>query len=263
MEYIHQIWFQGENNIPNKYEKYRKSVKDMHPNVTVITWDENSILQLISKHFPEYYDWFNNLPLMIQKIDVAKCFILSIWGGIYVDMDIEIIKPLYELYENDKVVIAQIGLNYFENIFFQLFLKINMPLLNNGIIFSPARHSFWDFYIPFLKDTINTKPFILEKLINELYVAVTSGPASLTYAVGYYPNKEEIKIVEPKYLEPGKMGKNYSKDCYIIHHHELSWCSSIFKVFMDYITNSFLMGMLLIIFISIIMIVLIIYLVKK
>jgi mannosyltransferase OCH1-like enzyme len=265
LDYIHQIWYQGEDKIPEKYKKYRKSIKDLHPNTTIITWDEKSITDLISTFYPDYYHWFNSLPLMIQKIDVAKCLILYIWGGVYVDMDIEAIKPLNELYEKDKIVVGEQGVNYIENLFLQLFLKLSRPLLNNGIIFSPPKHPFWEFYIPFLIDTINIKPYILEKMINELYVIVTSGPANLTAGITYYPNQEEIKIIEPKYLEPTLKSTNTDKfsDSYIIHHHTLTWCSSAFRYSLNNFTNSSLLAIILLILIVILLIVCIGYIFKR
>ena len=40
---IHQIWFQGEDNIPKKYPNYSKSWKEMNPKFKYIFWDGEKI----------------------------------------------------------------------------------------------------------------------------------------------------------------------------------------------------------------------------
>lgn len=201
---------------------------------------------------------------MIQKIDVAKCLILNIYGGIYVDMDIECIKSLNEIYDDKYIVVGEIGMKSIENFFLKKFLRINRALINNGIIFSPKRHKFWDFYIPFLKKSININPQLLEKMINELYVAVTTGPANLSKGIEIYPYKDQIKVMESKYLEPELVNSGTKSDnAYIIHHHTLTWCSSFFIFFLKTFTGSSLLAIFLTIILSIIIIVSLLIIIKK
>ena len=48
MEYIHQIWYQGVDLVPDKYTTYRNSIRDLHPNAIIVTWDNQSILKLLA-----------------------------------------------------------------------------------------------------------------------------------------------------------------------------------------------------------------------
>ena len=84
---IHQIWYQGINELPGNLEVFKKTWRDLHPDTEIDYWDNEKITKLIGIHYPEYQEFYHSLPKMIMKIDLAKLFILGIQGGLYVDMD--------------------------------------------------------------------------------------------------------------------------------------------------------------------------------
>ena len=86
---IHQIWWQGFENVPNKYKNYLKSWKNNHkpPKWEIIYWNKYHFENKILSKYPIYSNIYKKLPLMIQKIDFAKYLILYHMGGIYVDVD--------------------------------------------------------------------------------------------------------------------------------------------------------------------------------
>lgn len=47
---IHQIWWQGQDKIPEHYHKLVQSWKDLHPGTRYILWDEKMITSLIENH---------------------------------------------------------------------------------------------------------------------------------------------------------------------------------------------------------------------
>ena len=86
---IHQIWFQGEDNIPKKYPNYSKSWKEMNPKFKYIFWDGEKMEKLIREKYPWFLKRYNEYPNMIQRIDSAKYFIMHQYGGILPDLDCE------------------------------------------------------------------------------------------------------------------------------------------------------------------------------
>ena len=46
MKIIHQIWFQGEKNIPEKYKPYIESIKKHNKEFNYILWDDQSLQEL-------------------------------------------------------------------------------------------------------------------------------------------------------------------------------------------------------------------------
>ncbi len=58
-----------------------------HYNVKI--WNDNEDLDnFIKKHYIKHYNFYNNLPFHIMKLDFARLCILHKYGGIYADMDV-------------------------------------------------------------------------------------------------------------------------------------------------------------------------------
>src|SRR5579859_1748998 len=100
---LHQIWFQGEANIPDKFNSYRESWRKHNPTYSFATWNEKSINEIMPNELKETYDSFD---LTIQKIDYAKYVILYLHGGMYVDMDMMCLRSLDTLLDQDKDLIV-------------------------------------------------------------------------------------------------------------------------------------------------------------
>ena len=94
---IHQIWFQGENNIPDFHKKYQNICKTMYSNWEYMFWDNDSITNLITENYPHLLFYYNYFPHLVQKVDLARYIILNHYGGCYVDMDVECLKPIDNL----------------------------------------------------------------------------------------------------------------------------------------------------------------------
>lgn len=91
---IHQIWFQGQRSLPEKYANYQRGWQELHPDFQYKLWDEHSIRSLIKTDFSWFIDTWESLTEMIQKIDSAKIFILYKFGGVVADMDMEAVQSV-------------------------------------------------------------------------------------------------------------------------------------------------------------------------
>lgn len=92
---LHYIWF-GKTDIPDKYRKNIDSWKKYCPDFELVRWDESR------------YD-YKKVPFMRQAYeagqwayvtDYARKDIIFRHGGIYLDTDVEIIKPIDDLLYN-------------------------------------------------------------------------------------------------------------------------------------------------------------------
>jgi len=94
---IHQIWFQGRQDIPGKYQAFRQTW--LQQGCPYHFWEEESIKSILSSNDvpPLWKRTYDSFHTMIQKIDFAKYVILYLFGGIYLDMDIFAIRPLSDL----------------------------------------------------------------------------------------------------------------------------------------------------------------------
>ena len=100
---IHQIWYQGENNIPPLHKDFQSKCKELYPepNWTYMFWTEKSITELIENEYPNLMKYFKGFPHLLQKIDFARYIILYHYGGCYIDMDVECLRSIEELLKDN------------------------------------------------------------------------------------------------------------------------------------------------------------------
>ncbi len=224
---IHQIWFQGEENMPTKYLPFQQRLKELHPNYHYFMWSEKTIRLLLKDHYSWFHEIWENLPTMIQKIDSSKIFILHKFGGIYIDLDMEALMNVEPLLTHPLVlsrcyvhpvgrgVAAVCGLPNFSK-----------TTINNGFIACTKEHIVMENTIYLMKETTKIKGSVsygvfiaktcgTEVMIEGLRQELERNP-SLSYVV--YP---------PEFFEPKVKIQNkeplVTKNTHVIHHSDRSW----------------------------------------
>jgi len=91
---IHYCWF-GGNPIPAKFKKYMESWKIYCPDYKIIEWNE--LNYDISKNKYMYEAYKNKKWGFVP--DFARVDIIYSEGGVYFDVDVELLKPIDELLE--------------------------------------------------------------------------------------------------------------------------------------------------------------------
>lgn len=89
---IHYIWL-GKNPLPKIAERCIESWKKFFPDYEIKRWDETN-LNLNKYQFA--IDAYNNKKYAFAS-DVFRTEILNEFGGIYFDIDVEVIKPIEDL----------------------------------------------------------------------------------------------------------------------------------------------------------------------
>jgi mannosyltransferase OCH1-like enzyme len=101
---IHQIWTQGCDKVPEKYRKYQDKWKNKS-GYKYICWDDKSIKELIKKFDKSLLEVYNYFELPQQRSDLGRYIILYLFGGFYIDIDIEAgDKSLDEIIYNDFII---------------------------------------------------------------------------------------------------------------------------------------------------------------
>lgn len=62
--------------------------------------DDNDNLAFVKRYFPDFLRYFLEFPYPIQRADAIRYMFLYVNGGIYIDLDIKILKPLDELFSD-------------------------------------------------------------------------------------------------------------------------------------------------------------------
>lgn len=85
---IHQIWTQGCDNIPEKYHKYTQSWKSAK-GYQYMCWSDESIKELLMKYDESLIPIYEYFTLPQQRSDFGRYLLLYLYGGFYIDIDIE------------------------------------------------------------------------------------------------------------------------------------------------------------------------------
>ena len=238
---IFQVWYQGKDEILNHpkgklFFENSNNWKKLNPLWNYIFVDKNILrnaCKLFSKECLELYDSFEYIHL---KIDLGRYVLLYLCGGIYVDMDMYILRSLdnsnkinnfIKKNKKHKIGFSILNLNSYESILFSGYYQF----INNAMIISTPKH-------PLLFNLINT----IIKNSNIKYTTEQSsfikihnitGPLCLNNFIQskLHHKKHEkkffIEIFKHYYFEPKpSYGLADIRDSTIaIHQMEMSWIS--------------------------------------
>lgn len=197
---IHYIWF-GDKPFPPLERKCIDSWRRVLPEYEIICWDENN------------YD--NESPVFKKSLknkkwafcaDIARLDILNKHGGLYLDTDVEVIKP-FDNFLNNSLFIGKESEKY----------------LGCAVIGSEKEH-------PFIKNCLDAsiesmkKDFIpLPKIMTYVYDKMLSEDNAINvydveYFYPYNPYAKDIKLL---------LFEDVTLNTHAIHHWNYSWRPSI------------------------------------
>ena len=260
---IHQIWLQGYKNLSVDNKKKIEITKQINSNWKYILWDEIKILELINEDtnlINKYYKFI----YLHQKVDFSKFVILYKYGGIYLDMDCEVVKNLDKLVEENSqhdMIISKLSdkvngmINYVTCRSFD-------TCLNNGVILTKKSTDICDYLI---KNFLSECGLIENKVI---CIQNTTGPVIFNKLINDYIkniNISKILILPHYYLEPC-IGDDcdINENTYVIHKHELSWLgNNEIQIMNYYLKNEILINNILIIILIVIILIIYYYIFYK
>jgi mannosyltransferase OCH1-like enzyme len=221
---IHQIWFQGYDNLPEHLQAYHLSWKNKHPDYRIIVWDEHSIYDLIHNTKNEIIiNLYFSYGKMIQKIDFAKYVILYIFGGIYIDMDVNCLNSLDNILLNNsyECILSKMPYNTVQRYLLTCIgYSLSDDLINNGIMMTIPKHELFLFII---QEAIEQKNHYIQHISSMMYIFISTGPLCLSNAYKKYKNNidninntynidTKIHILDNTYFEACDI-HNVKKDC--------------------------------------------------
>ena len=106
---IFQSWH--TKNLHPLVQQKINNFKQMNFDYTYYLYDDNDIDNFVNEHFNgEIAECYNKLNIIVAKVDFWRYLVLYKYGGIYLDMDSSIEKPLDELIkEEDQAIITAEG----------------------------------------------------------------------------------------------------------------------------------------------------------
>jgi hypothetical protein len=99
---IHQTW--SDDPLPQILKYIRdeniKLLKDK--GYEFILWTDEMILKLINDNYPNFYKIYNSTKTGVQRGDIARLMIVYHYGGIYIDLDILLLKDIDSIVDFSK-----------------------------------------------------------------------------------------------------------------------------------------------------------------
>lgn len=197
---------------PTNWKVCQNSWKQNFPEFEYRIWNDTDIDIFFKNRFPQYYPTFIGYPHQINRVDMARYFILYEYGGIYADMDILCLRNFYNLLPHGKVSIAE---SPWEQEDFQ-----------NALMTSPPRHPYWHYVIAELLAQSSRVP-------TDRFRGVVSmtGPAILSSIASIIPEGMFNPLPSSEFSPPiGNYTKNALKAMetsgrvYSVHLGTCSWC---------------------------------------
>ncbi len=221
---FHFIWVdsQQEQNpepaIPAPYLAFLQTWKRHHPEWSFRIWNGLTMRRFVAERSAEFLPYYNRYRHWICRVDVGKVFILYVLGGIYVDFDMECLKPIEPLLEKcgeSTLVVSRepdvTAIKAYQGL---------LPYVpSNAFIATTAGN-------PILEKWLQL--FLATQHLEREHILLATGPPVL-YQLIEQQGRDKICLLDSKYLlglEPQQKREQMKVDehTYALHHWANSWC---------------------------------------
>ncbi len=162
---IHQTWKNEE--IPFDMLPFVNRVKELNPDWEYKLWTDDKCTELVENEFPYFLEIYARFPKNIMRADAIRYLIMYKEGGVYLDLDYEVLKPFS--FGAHKVILPYNR---------QTKLGDAYDSIGNCFFASEPGHPFWLDAINTLKEGSTPEVNSIPK--NSTIEEETTGPAFLT-----------------------------------------------------------------------------------
>lgn len=202
---IHYCWF-GRSPIPERYKEWMKSWKKYCPDYEIVEWNEDNYDVRKNEYMSQAYDakTWGFVP------DYARLDIIYKHGGIYLDTDVEIIRPLDNLLRERAFAGFQDS--------HSVALGLGFGAMKENAIIKAMRDDYSDVKFIDEKGNLNLRPS--PSYQTECLKKIGLVPN------GMYQRLNDITIFPKVYFSPMNHYNRQirkTKETYTIHHFDGSW----------------------------------------
>jgi len=104
------------DSMPQIYQECLESLKKIQQGWKIMQWDAESNRRLVEQHYPWFLDTYDSFDKLIKQLDTMRYIYMHHIGGIYVDLDMLVSRPLDALLASDDLGVVKRGggiQNYF------------------------------------------------------------------------------------------------------------------------------------------------------
>jgi mannosyltransferase OCH1-like enzyme len=184
---IHQTW--KTSQVPKKWSPFVDKVKAFNPDWHYILWTDDDNDQFVKKEYPDFYNVFRGFSKGIMRADVIRYLIMYKIGGVYLDLDYEVLHP-FDFGDNTLVLPLNRSVEFGDQ----------QNELGNCFFASAPGHQFW-------KDVINDLTENPPIVTDYSQVIEATGPRLLTRIYNSNPYPEAWLPERLLYHPPSPKGR--------------------------------------------------------
>jgi inositol phosphorylceramide mannosyltransferase catalytic subunit len=131
---VYQTWYTRE--FPPPIQEKRDAMMKLNPDYTFILYTDDEMDVFVNENYPGVIaDCYNKLNIIVAKADFWRYLILYKYGGIYLDIDSSIEKPLRDLIQEEDRAILSAEQNEFKFVQWCLLFEKEHLILQKTIDF--------------------------------------------------------------------------------------------------------------------------------
>lgn len=192
---IHQLW--KSKTVPSAFLYWQESWKIMHPDFEYRLWTNQDIEYLIESESDQINELYYHYNKIICKMDLARYVILKKYGGLYVDIDFECLKPHHKLLALNNFILGFEPSNHFK--IANEKNNLSRTIACNAWMASVPNHPFWMHFLNHLSEVKSKYTDVLD----------LTGPFALTRAISSY-GSNKLTILPEASIYPVDKGACWS-----------------------------------------------------
>eukprot|EP00434_Breviolum_minutum_P028816 symbB.v1.2.025490.t1/scaffold2475.1/size78315/9 len=138
---LHQTW--KTDQVPAKFAHHLRSWRTNNPGWHFEFWDDHTSRELMAEKYPKHLRQYDRMS-GIKRADIARLVALSVYGGVYADIDVEATSSLEPLLRAAEASDAAVLLGEENFVHSVLLERKNEPLVSNAVMIGAAGHAFWE-----------------------------------------------------------------------------------------------------------------------
>lgn len=105
---IFQTW-KTRDNLPSNYAYWSSTFSSLNPGHRHLIWDDYDNRDFVTQEFRWFLPYYDAYPKEIFRADIVRYLFLFKYGGLYVDMDTECLRPVQLDSYRGGIVLARMG----------------------------------------------------------------------------------------------------------------------------------------------------------
>ncbi len=224
---IHQTWKSA--SVPPHLRGFQDSWRHLHPAWEYRLWDDADNEALLAEHYPEFLGYFRTATPSILRVDLVRLAYLHRFGGVYADLDYEVIRPLDDLLDTPKVIVGR------EHHGIGRVLR-GRDYAINALMASPPGHPLWLEVMHGMMRTYRPRRIFERHTSHVIRMAIavlddhaesrlqSHGDVTILAPTAFYPSAPTERIADHRRRDSVAQGS------YGMHHYENSWRSPLARL---------------------------------